>query len=295
MTTDDLAPFLAGRRLYGDDFSLPEIEAWFADEREAYADLGSKDRAAYRYGYHALNNEHGFRHLPSRRFDRVLSYGGAYGDELLPVISRARDVVISDPSDALGVSEIAGHPVRYTKPRMDGTIPFPDGSFDLLTCLGVLHHIPNVSTVIREFHRCLAPDGYALVREPVISMGDWRRPRRGLTKRERGIPPRILRDTLIRAGFDVVSKTVCMFPLTYRLRWFLPEPVFNYRAVVKWDRLLSALFAWNQRYHATNLAQKFRPAAVFYVLHKPATTHIARTLGLPARTARPELAGVHHG
>ncbi len=268
MMDDDIIQSLRGEKLYGDDFSPRERQAWFDDEREAYANLGAKERSAYRYGYHALNREHGFRHLPDRRFERVLSYGGAYGDELLPVISRVQDIVISDPSDALAVREIHGVPVQYTKPQVDGTIPFPDGAFDLLTCLGVLHHIPNVSAVIAEFYRCLAPGGYALVREPVISMGDWRTPRRGLTMRERGIPIAILRDTLRSAGFTIVRETLCMFPLTYRLHWFLKEPVFNYRAIVKWDRLVSRLFMWNFRYHASNLAQKFRPASAFYVLQK---------------------------
>ena len=265
---DDLLLALRGEQLYGDDFSPAAVAEWFDDEREAYADLGAKERTAYRYGYHALNIEHGYRHLPDRRFARVLSFGGAYGDELLPVLRRSDSVVISDPSDALGVSEIRGMPVRYTKPRMDGSIPFPDGSFDLLTCLGVLHHIPNVTAVIAEFYRCLAPGGYALVREPIISMGDWRKPRRGLTMRERGIPIAILRKTLREAGFTVVRETLCMFPLTYRLRWFLKEPVFNYPSVVKFDRRMSAMFAWNLRYHAANFARKLRPASAFYVLTK---------------------------
>jgi SAM-dependent methyltransferase len=278
---DDVVRSLRGEKLYGDDFSPGELQAWFDDEREAYANLGAKERAAYRYGYHALNMEHGFRHLPDRRFERVLSFGGAYGDELLPVITRVKNVVISDPSDALAVREIRGVPVEYTKPQVDGTIPFPDGAFDLLTCLGVLHHIPNVSAVVAEFHRCLAPGGYALVREPVISMGDWRAPRRGLTMRERGIPIAILRNTLRSAGFTILRETMCMFPLTYRFHWFLKDPVFNYRAVVKWDRLVSRLFMWNFRYHATNLAQKFRPASAFYVLQRPASVPTP-----PSRTGR---------
>jgi ubiquinone/menaquinone biosynthesis C-methylase UbiE len=275
MPNDDLVRAFRGDTLYGDNFSPAEIREWFDDEREAYANLGAKERGAYRYGYHGLNTEHGFQHLPDRRFDRVLSFGGAYGDELLPVIRRVQHVVISDPSDALGVSEIHGMPVRYTKPQMDGHIAFPDEAFDLVTCFGVLHHIPNVSAVIAEFYRCLAPGGYALVREPIISMGDWRRPRRGLTQRERGIPIAILRRTLHAAGFRVMRETLCMFPLTYRLHWFLKEPVFNYRSVVKWDRLASSLFAWNLRYHATNFAQKLRPASAFYVLQKPARTEPA--------------------
>jgi SAM-dependent methyltransferase len=269
--TDDLEQYLRGERLYGDDFSLAEIQAWFNDEQEAYANLGAKERAAYRYGYHALNTGHGFRHLPERTFKRVLSYGGAYGDELLPIISRIEEVVISDPSHALAVREVQGVPVTYCKPQVDGTIPFPDGAFDLFTCLGVLHHIPNVSAVVTELYRCLAPGSYGLLREPVISMGDWRKPRRGLTMRERGIPLTILRDILRTAGFITVRETLCMFPVTYRFKWFLSEPVFNYPAVVKWDRLVSRMFAWNLRYHARSFLEKIRPAAAYYVLRKPSS------------------------
>ena len=56
------------------------MEQWFAEEAEGYADLGAKDRATYRYTYHALNWYHGFRHLPPREFHAVLGLGSAYGD-----------------------------------------------------------------------------------------------------------------------------------------------------------------------------------------------------------------------
>jgi ubiquinone/menaquinone biosynthesis C-methylase UbiE len=52
------------------------------------------------------------------------------------------------------------------KPSTDGALPFPDASFDLVTCLGVLHHIPKVSFALCELYRCLTPGGFALVREP---------------------------------------------------------------------------------------------------------------------------------
>lgn len=42
---------------------------------------------------------------------------------------------------------------------------------------------------------------HALIREPTISTGNWRRPRPGLTRRERGISKPILRAVVERAGF----------------------------------------------------------------------------------------------
>lgn len=56
MGSDTLDEYLQGKKLYGDDFSPDEIEQWFKDEEEAYADLGAKDRPKNYYGAHALNH-----------------------------------------------------------------------------------------------------------------------------------------------------------------------------------------------------------------------------------------------
>ena len=97
-------------------------------------------------------------------------------------LRRSTSSAISAPSDAFTRQRVFGVPCHYVKPVESGNLPFDDACFDLLTCFGVLHHIPNVSHVVGELARCLKPGGYALMREPVISMGDWRQPRAGLTR-----------------------------------------------------------------------------------------------------------------
>jgi len=62
--SNDLTEYFAGTKLYGDDFSTKDIEAWFKDETDAYAELGAKDRSTYHYAYTALNEHHGYRFLP---------------------------------------------------------------------------------------------------------------------------------------------------------------------------------------------------------------------------------------
>jgi ubiquinone/menaquinone biosynthesis C-methylase UbiE len=38
-------------------------------------------------------------------------------------------------------------------------LPFPDGSFDLVTCMGVAHHSPHPDAIVNEIYRVLKPGG----------------------------------------------------------------------------------------------------------------------------------------
>lgn len=103
-----------GKKLYGDDFNLSQILEWYKDEYEGYADLGSKDKVRYRYGYHALNCFYGFDHLPpGKSYQHALGFGSAYGDELKPVIKRIKQITILEPSDQLRNSDFYGIQVDY--------------------------------------------------------------------------------------------------------------------------------------------------------------------------------------
>ncbi len=261
--------YFSGERLYGDDLPLPKILEWFEDEKEGFASIWATGPETYQYEFHALNRVHGFRFLPDRVFRHVLSVGGAYGHELLPIVDRIRDITVLDPSDAYPGGTLRGVPLRYVKPDPTGIMPFVDASFDLLTCFGCLHHIPNVSTVIREMWRCLAPGGVALLREPIVSMGDWRRPRPGLTKRERGIPLHLFRTFLRQAGFVIVREAPCGFAATSRLSRLGIAQVYNSTPVVWGDALLSRLFAWNRHYHCDKVYQKVAATLAAFVLRKP--------------------------
>lgn len=263
----ELAEYFSGKKLYGDDFTLGEIEQWFMDETEGYADLGAKEQARYRYVYHELNLRHGYRHLSGSRIRQALGIGSAYGHEFKPVADQIDEITILDPSDAFSrVTEIHGCPCRYVKPVSKGDMPFPDASFDLITSLGVLHHIPNVSHIMRECARCLVKDGVMLIREPIVSMGDWSKPRPGLTKRERGIPLNIFREIVHLSGLRVVHEALCMFPVISRIAGSLGIAAYNDKAFTFADSILSRIFSWNCKYHRACLFEKFGPASVYFVL-----------------------------
>lgn len=264
----DYAEYFSGRRLYGDDFPAEAIAAWFEDERQAYFDLGAGDRPGQFYDYHALNWLHGFRYLPPRRFSRALSFGGANGEELRPVCGELDGIIIVEPA-VYDVIELGGTPVFYRRPHPSGRLPAEDGEVDLITCLGALHHIPNVSAVVNEFARVLKPGGYALVREPVVSMGDWRRPRPGLTRHERGIPGQLLENMIAATSLVVCQRNPCMFPTSSRLARLLRVNTFNSPWITGLDSLLCRLTARPTIYHPTRWWQKLQAACVFLVVHKP--------------------------
>lgn len=269
MRMDDIDTYLAGNALYGDDFSATQIAEWYANEMEGYARLGANDVGSYRYRYHAWNQFHAYRHLPDVQFPRVLGFGAAYGDELLPILPRVQAVTIVDPSDAFVRETVHGVPATYVKPAPDGSLPLPSDQFDLTTCFGVLHHIANITFVVGELARTLKPGGYMALREPIVSMGDWRRPRRGLTKRERGCPLPILRRIVQEKGLTIARESLCAFPLTTRVFRILRGGVYNSPIATRFDAALSAAFAWNVNYHPRTVLHRFRPTSVYMVLHKP--------------------------
>jgi SAM-dependent methyltransferase len=160
--------------------------------------------------------------------------------------------------------------MTYVKPRVDGKMDFPDAEFDLIMSSAALHHVANVSTVVSEFARCLKPGGYVLIREPVVTQGDWRKPRRGLTTCERGIPLPVFDKMIASAGLEVVRRIRYDFPLTKRLRPLLGKPVFNSRFAVSVDAFFSRLFSWRLHYHPANAWQKIQPASIGYILRRPA-------------------------
>ncbi|MDB5010234.1 MAG: hypothetical protein JWQ06_1023, partial [Mucilaginibacter sp.] len=93
--------YLAGEAIYGDDFDINQIQQWYDEETEAYANLGSKEAEEYVYGYHALNTLHGFNFLKDKKFENVLGLGAAWGHEFYPIIDRISNLHIVEPSDNL--------------------------------------------------------------------------------------------------------------------------------------------------------------------------------------------------
>ena len=269
MDKKDITTFLKGDNLYGDDFSIVEIQNWFDEEKEGYAELGAKDKTHYTYPYHEQNKKNGFKFIKTKKINNVLSIGGAYGDELLPIIDKIERITILEPSEQLRKPFLKDVPLNYISPDVSGVMPFNDNSFDLVTCFGVLHHIPNVSFVMSEVFRVLKQGGTFLLREPIVSMGDWTKKRGNLTKNERGIPLPLFRDIINQNEFKIVNEQLCNAkPFDLIFSKIFGRQAYNSPFYVNLDKSICTIIKHNYKYHASSTIQKIRPVAVFYTLKK---------------------------
>jgi len=262
---EEMQPYFSGKKLYGNDFGAAKIEEWFADEKEAYAELINRGNT---FNFDLMNVKNGFKYLPKNVFfNKVVSFGGADGEEILPIINQINNITIIDPSDSFKRNELNDKPLSRIKPSIQGNIEFENDSLDLITCFGVLHHIPNVSHVISEFHRCLKKNGILIIREPINSMGDWRFPRKLTTKRERGIPLNLFREWIAEKNFSVIKETLCEFSVMCKFPGY-KFLITKSGLFITIDKFISKLFAWNYNYHAKKFFDKFKPLSVYYVLKK---------------------------
>jgi SAM-dependent methyltransferase len=259
--------YFSGADLYGDDLNAEGLRRWFAAEENGYYAL-TTGRGDYGYGYHALNRLLAYRYLkPHYRLCVVL--GCAAGDDVLPLAPRVDRFLAIEPAQCWWRKRIGDKPALYVKPSVMGNIPLTEASADLVIALGVLHHIPNVSHVLDEVTRVLKQGGHFVLREPISSMGDWRKPRRGLTANERGLPVKWLEDVLAAKDFVVIRRRFCCFAPLSRLSEKLGiRAPYNRSVLVALDSVLCRLMRWNLHYHRDRLWYKLAPGAVAYVLEK---------------------------
>jgi SAM-dependent methyltransferase len=271
-TAQSLEEYYSGRKLFGDDFGPEEIREWYGLEENAcfeIYDQGKKRMPNNDY----LHWQAGYRWALAGRdsLGKVLGLGSGNGEEFRPVRPWIEHLYIVESAEGYFHNDAS---ISYAKAQADGALSFADNFFDTAVNIAVLHHIPNVSDVLRELFRTLKPGGVCIVKEPVTSLGAWHLPRKaGLAPCERGFPRALLEDMLQRHGFELVRRTYFEFPPLRHLRDRGGIDTYNSRFWTALDRLCCKLTDWNYRYHRTNWFQKLAPSYVFLVLRKPRVPH----------------------
>ena len=134
------------------------------------------------------------------------------------------------------------------------SLPFGDGSFDLVTALDVVEHLDDDVAAFREMKRVLRPGGQILVTVPAhrFLWGDQDE----VNMHKRRYNARELRDRLVESGFDVLRisymNAILFAPiaavrlarrLEHRLRPRIqPQSDFRYPAPGPVNFLLAAVF-----------------------------------------------------
>jgi len=272
----DNSKYLSGDYLVGDNFTLDEIKQWYKEEEEAYCELtgGKSDE----YLYQNVNNFYGLKNaiknINNTTNIKILCFGAAYGGEVKGIIellnrfklSDAKITIIDSSSEML---EIARKELKVdtVKANVDGKIDCLDQAFDLITCFGVLHHIPNVSYVFSELIRVLKKDGTFLLREPISSMGDWSKKRLGTTINERGLGVNYIKNLVLTNNVKIKKFNFLLFSPFLLLVNNLKLDIDN-KVIIYTDYILSKLFSKNIKYNRVSIFKKFAPGSIYLVINK---------------------------
>lgn len=259
--------FEDGNKLHGADFDEVQLHKWFSEEVNAYKQLASKPD--YFYEYHALNAKHAYSRLGDKHFQNILAYGSAYLDELVPIQANVNLIYKIDIDEYNTSKFIIDKPIISIQANHLGHLDIDSQTIELVTCFGALHHVANPGTVIEEFFRVMCHGAYLVIREPIVSMGNWDKPRMGLTKNERGIPYQILIGYITKAGFEIQYLSPCDFSPIASFCKLLPLAPYNNRFITLIDAWFSRLFFAFYRYHRKSFLQRFAPASLAVVCKKP--------------------------
>jgi ubiquinone/menaquinone biosynthesis C-methylase UbiE len=106
----------------------------------------------------------------ARRGARVLDVATGGGHTALAFAGIARRVVafdLTEPMLGAARANVQGRGAANVEfvAGDAGTLPFRDGSFDVVTCRTAAHHFPDVAGAVRQIHRVLRPGGSLLLQD----------------------------------------------------------------------------------------------------------------------------------
>ena len=197
-------------KLSGNDFTNEEIEKWYAEEEEYHNQFtgGRNEADEYWPVYEEFNKRYAInKHVKFTKETKVLSFGCAEGSDTAKLYKEHKFKLFGlEASEQLTNAFKKGFPdAGIVKASIDGKIDYPSDFFNYIFCFGVLHHIPNVSFVLEEFHRVLKKNGIAIIREPVCWMYTGKVRPKALSPNERGIPVDFFKEEFQKLNFEILD------------------------------------------------------------------------------------------
>jgi ubiquinone/menaquinone biosynthesis C-methylase UbiE len=100
----------------------------------------------------------------------IATGGGHTANAFAPLVKKVTALDLTAKMLAAAESFITGNGhsnVEYVRGDAEN-LPFPDDSFDIVTCRIAPHHFPNVDRFIKEVYRVLKPNGQFLLDDNVV-------------------------------------------------------------------------------------------------------------------------------
>ncbi len=154
------------------------------------------------------------RALAGERLGRVLDLGCGDGTFAARLATGGARVTGLDPAPTALARARAAHPeLELVAPAADGSLPFGDGAFDVVTCVNVLQHVADTQTLLSEARRVLAGGGLLAVAVPfhgrlrnvLVALRSFERHYDPLAPELRFYTARSLRALLRDLGFERVA------------------------------------------------------------------------------------------
>ena len=265
-----------GTKLAGDDFDDKQLERWFTEEKEAFfeVDAGNSEEDPWYLYMYFVNEILGFnlvyRHLSLIK--NILVLGPGAGKEIDNFAKKNPSSVIHFLEASKNFQSILQKKFPNSliySPKFNGDIDIINEEIDVTCAFSVLHHIPNVSKVLKEIGRVTRSGGFLLVREPCSSMGNWNAPR-SATPNERGISRQLMTKYAKDAGFEMVitPKAIIFEPINKFLIKTIGYKCIPFHLLYLIDRIISSALKINDHYWRDSIFKKFGPSSYFYVFKK---------------------------
>ena len=262
-------------KLTGNDFNQEEIKKWYEEEEKYHNQFtgGRNSSDEYWSIYEEFNRRYAINNFVKFSKEiRVLSFGCAEGSDTAKLYKEQKFRLYGlEASEQLITAFKDGFPeAEIVKANIDGKIDYSTDFFDFIFCFGVLHHIPNVSFVLKEFHRVLKEGGIAVIREPICWMYSGDKRPEDLSPNERGIPVEFFREEFSNLNFEILRIKYSYYkPLMHFVRkspvcWKFPSLIFRI------DNILSRI-PNRKNYFGRNLSDKFNAGCAYYVIKKRKT------------------------
>ena len=159
-------------------------------------------------------HERVLRALEGERLGRVLDVGCGDGTFAARVAELGGQVTGLDfAPTALKLARAAHPELEFVAPADDGGLPFPDTSFEVVTCVNVLQHVADTQSMLSEIRRVLVPGGLLAIAVPfhgrlrnvLTALGSFECHHDPIGLELRFFTARSLRDVLREFGFDRVD------------------------------------------------------------------------------------------